>query len=256
MKNRTFTLSSLLMLVLCSNNYLNSQTLVINEIDYDQTGSDTSEFIELYNTGSQPVSLANICVELFNGGTSTIYQTISLPAVDLAAGGYFVICGRSLGCSQCNYLISPGNLTAWFQNGPDGVILRNCSGAVIDQLCYEGSLSTCEGTPTSAVDLGTVLFATLSRFPDGMDTDNNDNDFIYTCSTPGEANVSTTPGSCPDPFLVCPPSPTVQVQLADGALYIEDGNAGILLKGQNGLCYKIVVDVSGNLIHQAVICPQ
>ena len=192
---------------------------------------------------------------MFNGNSSTIYQTISLPAVDLAAGGYFVICGRSLGCSQCNFVIPPGNLINWFQNGADGVILRNCSGAIIDQLCYEGSLSTCEGTATSAADVGTDLYSALSRFPNGVDTDNNDADFINSCSTPGKVNVSTSPGSCPNPFLVCQPSPAVQVQLAAGALYLEDANAGILLKGQNGLCYKIVVDVAGNLVHQAVICP-
>ena len=254
MKNRNLSLTILLGLILSYT--AAAQTLVINEIDYDQPAGDSLEFIELYNNGSQPVNLANICVELFNGSNSTIYQTISLPDVDLAAGGYFVICGQSLGCSQCNFLISPGNLTAWFQNGPDGVILRNCSGAIIDQLCYEGSLSTCEGTPTSVEDGASDIYSALSRFPNGVDTDNNDNDFINSCSTPGKVNVSTAPGSCPNPYLVCPSSPAVQVDLAAGALYIEDANAGVLLKGQNGLCYKIVVDVTGNLVHQAVICPQ
>ncbi len=32
--------------------------VVINEIDYDQPGTDTAEFIELFNSGSSAVSLA------------------------------------------------------------------------------------------------------------------------------------------------------------------------------------------------------
>ena len=32
--------------------------LVINEVDYDQIGSDSAEFIEIYNPSPSPISLA------------------------------------------------------------------------------------------------------------------------------------------------------------------------------------------------------
>jgi hypothetical protein len=44
-----------------------STTLVINEIDYDQPGTDAAEFIELKNVGSSAIGLSGYSVELVNG---------------------------------------------------------------------------------------------------------------------------------------------------------------------------------------------
>ena len=35
-----------------------STTLVVNEVDYDQVGTDTAEFVVLKNGGSSPVNLS------------------------------------------------------------------------------------------------------------------------------------------------------------------------------------------------------
>ena len=42
--------------------------VVINEIDYDQVGTDIAEFIELKNTGFTPVNLDTFSIRLINGG--------------------------------------------------------------------------------------------------------------------------------------------------------------------------------------------
>ena len=41
--------------------------VVINEVDYDQIGTDSAEFLELKNIGAGPVNLDNFTVELVNG---------------------------------------------------------------------------------------------------------------------------------------------------------------------------------------------
>jgi len=71
--------------------------LVVNEIDYDQAGTDAAEFIEIRNNGGAPVNLDPIVVELVNGnlGGATVYQTINLPNVVLPAGAYYVICANN-----------------------------------------------------------------------------------------------------------------------------------------------------------------
>ena len=43
--------------------------VVINEIDYDQPGTDTAEFIELFNSSSSIISLDNYSIDLINGST-------------------------------------------------------------------------------------------------------------------------------------------------------------------------------------------
>ena len=65
-----------------------SDTLVINEVDYDQPGADTAEFLELKNVSSSAINLDPYTVQLVNGsgGGAVIYQTVQLPDFSLAAG--------------------------------------------------------------------------------------------------------------------------------------------------------------------------
>src|SRR6187399_1332559 len=79
--------------------------VVINEIDYDMPGAgDSAEFVELKNTGASAVNLSGYTLELVNGngGGATVYDTIILPSVSLAAGGYFVICSNAATVVNCD----------------------------------------------------------------------------------------------------------------------------------------------------------
>ena len=172
--------------------------LVINEIDYDQLGPDNAEFIELYNPCSSSIDLSSYSVLLVNGSTNTVYRTIPLPAVMLAANDYFVICGSGSGTPNCDMQVTPG--TDWLQNGaPDGVALVNNTGNVlIDALSYEGPIinvipygwSLVEGTflPVSTADSNTITIG-LSRIPNGVDTNDAATDWKLGIITPGTANV-------------------------------------------------------------------
>jgi len=173
--------------------------LVINEIDYDQPGSDTGEFVEIKNAGSSPVDLGSFVLELVNGNGASIYKTIALPAISLAPGDYFVVCGNPANVANCDLDATPdSNL---IQNGaPDAVALTR-AGLVIDTVSYEGDTDPpyTEGSGAGLVDTGWTGFdfMGISRLPDGFDSDQNNSDLRFVCITPGTANTSVDFGCGP-----------------------------------------------------------
>ncbi len=63
-------------LILFPLSYCFSQNIWINEIDYDNVGSDNYEFIEL--AGDSSLDLNNFKLEFYNGGCSCLYDSYSL----------------------------------------------------------------------------------------------------------------------------------------------------------------------------------
>ncbi len=176
--------------------------LVINEVDYDQPGIDTAEFIEILNRGSSAVSLANVSVVLVDGNGGVNYQTYNLPAaVSLAAGDYFVVCANTATTINCDLDVTPD--TNLIQNGnPDAIALRFGS-VLIDAVSYEGNTIApyTEGTGTIAPDDAAAPGIGLSRSPDGTDSNNNNADFAQRCISPGIANLSTSTNCVPSADL-------------------------------------------------------
>ena len=178
--------------------------LVINEIDYDQPGTDSAEFLEIYNGTSAAVSLADLAVVFVNGSNSTEYDRVSLAsATSLPAGGYLVIAPTTVTVDPGAKVIA---FTGQIQNGgttPDGVALVNtATKQVLDALCYDGAMTSVTITgftsPVSLVE-GTALATTvvdsstqagsLARLPNGADTNNASSDWkLTTTLTPGKAN--------------------------------------------------------------------
>ena len=165
--------------------------IVINEVDYDQPTTDTEEFIELFNSGTGPIDLTNLQVELVNGNGDVVYATYNLgdAGANLPAGGYLVIGSSAIlgtlgGCCLTIPLIPDTN---GIQNGfPDGVRIVDGLGGFIDGLAYEGSMpGTGEGTehPGESGSPDSVC-----RIPNGADTDDNSVDFSLCSPTPGGFN--------------------------------------------------------------------
>ncbi|HHL32659.1 MAG TPA: lamin tail domain-containing protein, partial [Oceanospirillales bacterium] len=99
-------------------------SLIINEVDYDQASTDNAEFIELFNQATSSINLSSYSVNLINGnnGGDSIYNSIVLPSINLAAGDYFVICGNSLYVINCDLEASKNSNL--IQNGsPDAIAL-------------------------------------------------------------------------------------------------------------------------------------
>jgi large repetitive protein len=183
--------------------------LVINEVDYDQVGTDDAEFIEIYNPTGSAISLSNVAVVLINGATNLAYPT-STSIIDLSplgsvpAGGYLVIAGANISVPAGVPRLDPGWTTNAIQNGsPDGIALVDtATSTLIDALSYEGAITMAEvpgiANPVSLVE-GTVLsngvadsntvVGSLCRRPNGLDTNNANNDWKF-CTTisPGAAN--------------------------------------------------------------------
>ncbi len=141
--------------------------------------------MEIKNVGASAATLEGIALVLVNGGDGLEYDRAELTG-SLAAGAYLSVAIEA-------------------QNGaPDGVALIDTAGALLDALSYEGSITAAvidgktynlvEGTvlPTSVADSNTVD-GSLSRIPDGQDTNNAASDWKFTTTkTPGAANVLTS----------------------------------------------------------------
>ncbi|XXY44739.1 lamin tail domain-containing protein [Sorangium sp. So ce269] len=183
--------------------------LVINEVDYDQAGTDGAEFIEIYNGTGAPVDLAGHALVLVNGSPSSLsaYETVDLSSAGtLAAGQYLVVGSTAVAAPDGARKIDfEGAQTDRVQNGaPDGIALMNtATGQLIDALSYEGPITaaTVEGASISLVE-GEALplsvadsnLATtpgsLCRLPDGTDTNQAAADWAFSATvTPGAANV-------------------------------------------------------------------
>ncbi len=167
--------------------------VVINEIDYDQDGTDTAEFIELYNGGGATADLTGWKLTGINGANDTTYLKVDLSG-ELPAGEFLVVCANAATVANCDIDASPD--TNFIQNGaPDAVVLTNGAGLLIDAVSYEGSVpGAVEGSGDGLVDNSGAGARSLSRLPDGADSNQNNVDFVVSCVTPGEANVDASTG--------------------------------------------------------------
>ena len=136
-------------------------TLVINEIDYDQEGIDSMEFIEIYNFGSSTINLSNLSVILVNGADFSIYNTINLSvAGNLTPGEYLVIKSPNLQISSSALTINFPSSENNIQNGPDAIqLIKDFGGPgeiTVDSVTYEGDLGFpyTETSPVIPGDLG------------------------------------------------------------------------------------------------------
>lgn len=179
---------------------------VLNEVDYDQPGSDTGEFVEIYNGATAGRDLSDLVLIFVNGLSSLEYSRVELSEAGstLPAGGYLVV-----GTADVVASLPAGTLSVTFpsssnnvQNGaPDGIALFDTGTlTLVDALSYEGSITNAqfdgvagtfnlvEGTAATAQDSNTNA-GSLVRFPDGTDTDDADADWEFVDTpTPGSAN--------------------------------------------------------------------
>lgn len=176
-------------------------TPVINELDYNNPGTDDREFVELYNPCTEPINLGGYSIIFVNGANGTIYGNFPLPAITIDPGEFFVICGNGYTTPNCDYDVSPN--TNLIQNGdPDAVALLFGS-AIADAVSYGGSTNGyTEGSGDGLSDPPTALRG-IGRYVDGVDTDQNNADFSVQCVTPGEPNTNTSQYcGLPDDYVV------------------------------------------------------
>jgi hypothetical protein len=184
--------------------------LTINEVDYDQPGTDAAEFVEIVNASAAVVGLESLLLVFQSGQTLAPYLSIRL-----ADAGPFLDPGQYLVVAPPGLAVAPGALVIPFavatnaiQNGPaDGIAIVTLDAVapwypLVDALSYErdatgdamlpvgGSFySLVEGNATNTVD-STVAPASLVRVPDGADTNDAASDWRLSATpTPGAPNV-------------------------------------------------------------------
>lgn len=120
--------------------FLQAQNVFINELHYDNSGSDVNEGVEI--AGPAGTDLTGWTLALYNGTNGTPYRTVNLTGeIENQQNGYGTI----------SLLISG------IQNGsPDGIALVNATGNVLQFMSYEGELTAVGGPADglSSVDIG------------------------------------------------------------------------------------------------------
>ncbi len=181
--------------------------VVINEVDYDTVGTDAGEFVELFNSSTNAVSLTNLTLVFINGSNNAEYSRTDLATLgSIGPGQYLVVGSTSVLASvmppALKIHFDGAGDTGRIQNGaPDAIGLVDLStGTLLDALSYEGSVSAgiingitgsksfVENAPTTASDNNTTI-GSVSRLPNGIDTNDAANDWGFTATpTPGTIN--------------------------------------------------------------------
>ena len=138
--------------------------VVISEIMYNppESGTDSLEFIEIYNNGADAVDLE---------GWTLSGATFTFPAVTIGAGEYLVTCVNSSAMATVLGVTTDLEWTAGgLSNGGETLQLLNATGGIVDEVTYDdggdwptapdgggSSLVLCD--PSSDNDLGTSWLA-------------------------------------------------------------------------------------------------
>ncbi len=127
-----------------------AQAVFINEIHYDNTGTDSGEAIEV--AGPAGTDLTSWSLVLYNGANGTVYDTITLSgAIPNQQGGYGTVT-----------VSLPVN---GLQNGsPDGIALLDAGSSLVQFLSYEGSFTGVGGVANGVLstDIGVAEAGTAA----------------------------------------------------------------------------------------------
>tara|TARA_B100000315_G_scaffold147872_1_gene136809 strand:- start:7003 stop:10869 length:3867 start_codon:yes stop_codon:yes gene_type:complete len=168
-----------------------TDVLYVNEIDYDQPSTDSEEFLEIAGPAG---TYSNVVVELVNGNSGSIYDTIDLGSITLSdenqGYGYFVVGSENVANVDLVEFTTNG-----IQNGaPDGIQLR-VNGIIVNAVSYEGAMNDTDGNPmevaieTSNPESGEGK--SIGRI--GLE----ESEWSVLDSSPGEINTYTEPEEIP-----------------------------------------------------------
>jgi hypothetical protein len=169
--------------------------VLVNEVDYDQVSTDTTEFVELVNPNGFEVELDGLALEVRNGLTGALLSSTRLAdaGASLAPGGRLVQgMPRVLAALPADVLrLAQGPNLPNAAGSVRVVDLRTDPPELLDVLGWEGArpeAALSEGAPV-AEDPNDRPNLGFSRCPDANDADDNATDFALTAPTPGGSNV-------------------------------------------------------------------
>lgn len=92
-------------------------SIIINEVDADTAGTDTLEFVELFDGGVGNIDLDGLTLVFFNGNNDTSYAAYDLDGFSTNEAGYFVLGNEAVPNVSITFS------TTGLQNGADAVAL-------------------------------------------------------------------------------------------------------------------------------------
>ena len=194
----------------------NAQDIVITEISYNppESGTDSTEYIELYNNGLTTVNLAG-----WSFGQGVVY---TFPNVNLPAGGYFVVAVDSVAMLNRFGFTTNQWTSGGLSNSGEDILLLNSNGDTIDYVDFDDNLPWPVGPPDPDGDGPSIVLCDPTL-------DNNDpaNWSISTDLVSGQViNGNQVYGS---PGAGCaPPPPPPSAPEVTGAFVINASTVGIV----------------------------
>ena len=189
--------------------------VLINEVDADNTSTDSAEFVELYDGGLGNSDLSGLVLVFFNGSNDASYRSYDLDGQSTDANGYFVLCGNAANVANCDLDVSPSSNL--IQNGADAVALYSGDASdfpngtavtttnILDAIVYDTSdgddagllvLLNADQPQVNENNGGEGTLNSNQRCPDGGGGARNTYAYVQLVPTPGAAN------GCPPPEVV------------------------------------------------------
>ena len=190
---RAFLIALAACLILAAPASAQSTTLVINEVDYDQPGTDTAEFVEIKNVSVAAINLDAYQLRFVNGA-----ERNDLP--DRRPAGRRASPAATTSSSAANARPTPN---CDLDVAPDTNLIQNGArtASVLETAAAGRSASAMPAATRWPASLRARTRPADGRqqrrrgrwraLPDGCDTDNNANDFERAAITPGASNGGT-----------------------------------------------------------------
>ena len=205
--------------------------IAINEVDADTKGSDTGEFVELFDGGVGNTALDGLTVVFFNGSNDASYQSFDLDGFSTNGDGFFVL--GNPGVANVDLVFDPGSFGT-LQNGADAVALYRGDASdfpndtaatttnLVDAIVYDTNDSDDtellaalgQDTQFNEGENGNKDTESNSRVPDGTGS------FIAQAPTPGESN-EFVPAEVVPIYEIQGASQVSPLVLADGQTVVE-----------------------------------
>lgn len=200
-------LLSLVLLCMGSLAYGQITDIRINEVDQDQPGTDTTEFIELY--GPANTALDGLVLVFFNGSGDASYDVYDLDGYSTDELGFFVL--GSAQVPNVDAILNP-NAQGTIQNGQDAIALYEGNGAdwpggtlvsasnIVDAMVYSSDDGPDDVLSAALTPGQTILNISgnspfsFSRVPDGGLVSDLTSYFIQ-LPTPGYTNIPECSGA-------------------------------------------------------------
>jgi len=185
-----------------SNPLVVANFVVVNEFQYDDTGTDNYQFIELYNNSPNPVDISGYIIQVGDYVTGQtppgVYYQVIVPAGTTLAGNGFWTVGQTAVAALPGAVVNQIDDALNLGDGENYIALRTPSGVLLDAVAYEMNkgytLIPAEIYTQIGVGIwGNTVMADTglssdSRFLDGLDTDENGRDWGIQRATPGYSN--------------------------------------------------------------------